>query len=199
MPLSDPRLELQFITNTEKNSQKLPRYKKFHVKGICDMCWGCNELLWLHVIQISAFFGVVVRIMSAVMSYPIFSPSYPFLSLNTNSWPSKHILKHVFFGFFPPQKWGGGLVTCPNPLGGKYRGGAGYYIYAKSLGLIQFVPTWWVLAFSPVFLHFLLNAPNYCSFGPCSFGSMRILCEKAVSEIYGLGGGVHIFEHRARN
>ena len=34
-----------------------------------------------------------------------------------------------------------------------------------SLGLIQNVPTRWLLAFSLVFLHFLPNAPKYCSFG----------------------------------
>ena len=36
---------------------------------------------------------------------------------------------------------------------------------AISLGLIQNVPTRWVLAFSPVFLHCLPNAPKYCPLG----------------------------------
>ena len=40
-------------------------------------CWGINELLWLYLTQHLAIFGVCVMILSAVMLYPIFSPSSP--------------------------------------------------------------------------------------------------------------------------
>ena len=46
-----------------------------------------------------------------------------------------------------------------------------------SLGLIQNVPTRWVLAFSPSFLNFPSDAPKYRSFGGV-YVYLFVICEK---------------------
>ena len=61
-------------------------------------------------------FGTSVRILSSVLPYPIFVPSYPLVGPNTQPHPSEYLLQRGCFEFPTLKMEKGSLVTSQTHL-----------------------------------------------------------------------------------